>query len=544
MAARQSYFAWLGLCIGLATISLATGCGGAGSSPNPTPTPTPTPTPSTTNQWTWVRGAEADDPTPYGWAGPGSEPYNSDPWYGTQGTPIPYNGKGAGTVPGGRNSSASWTDKSGNLWLFGGQGLDANVNDSFLNDLWEYTASTNEWTWVGGSNTGGTNYDGLYVVYGQSGIYGTKGTAAPSNVPGGRELPLSFTDSAGNFWLFGGVGFDSTGVVGFLNDLLEFNPTSKKWTWMSGSSIVGSNPAAQMGIYGTQGTPSAANVPPGLQKAIGWIDKNNNIWIFGGNGPDLNGGLYALDNLWEFTPSTGEWTWVNGPGDVAGGGTVGAGVYGSLGVPAQGNIPGARFSSTSWIDTSGNLWLFGGFGSGAIGPDGQVGQNVLNDLWKFDPTTELWTWMAGAAGGTYNGPGDLFPPTAVYGTQGVAASGNTPGGREDSAGWTDSEGNFWLFGGDGLDSTGYFGYGPLNDLWKFNVAANEWTWVSGSDLSSQGGTYGVEGTPASANIPGGRYNSAAWVDPSGDFWIFAGWGLITPANGGSTTLNDLWRYHP
>ena len=42
------------------------------------------------------------------------------------------------------------------------------------------------------------------------------------------------------------------------------------------------------------------------------------------------------------------------------------------------NTPGARSYSVSCIDTSGNLWLFGGAGYDYFGNDGN-----LNDLWKF-----------------------------------------------------------------------------------------------------------------------------------------------------------------
>jgi len=42
------------------------------------------------------------------------------------------------------------------------------------------------------------------------------------------------------------------------------------------------------------------------------------------------------------------------------------------------NVPGARYGSFSWIDVSGELWLFGGSGYDASGS-----WNDLNDLWKL-----------------------------------------------------------------------------------------------------------------------------------------------------------------
>ncbi len=37
-----------------------------------------------------------------------------------------------------------------------------------------------------------------------------------------------------------------------------------------------------------------------------------------------------------------------------------SGVYGTLGMASSSNIPGPRNYAASWIDSSGNLWLFGG----------------------------------------------------------------------------------------------------------------------------------------------------------------------------------------
>ncbi len=525
-------------CLAFAAFLIACGGGGGGSPIAPTP-----PAPNDANQWMWVRGVEVDVQVPPGWPGPSPEPWNDGAWYGTLGVPVAYNGMGAGTVPGGRYSSAYWTDKRGNFWLFGGHGLGGNEiggyeEDCFLNDLWEFTPSNNEWTWVGGSDTGGPNLDPAYVVHGWSGVYGTQGTAASGNIPGGRMGAVSLTDHSGNFWLFGGIGFDTGTEATYLNDLWEFDTSTNEWTWVSGSSSGG-----QTGVYGTQGTPASANVPPGLQEATGWVDSNNNLWLFGGVGPSEDGARVWFNNLWEFNTTTREWTWVSGGGSAGVNGSLGAGVYGTLGVPSPNNIPGARYGSSGWIDSSGNLWVFGGFANGPVSPGGQIGTNELNDLWEFSPATEQWTWVAGEAGGTYVDAVDMAPALATYGTQGVAAPGNTPGGRQNATTWTDSAGTFWLFGGTGDDSTGFVGNGPLNDLWKFDLSKKEWTWVAGSDLGSQAGTYGTEGAFAAANSPGGRYSSAQWIDQSGDFWIFAGSGpdeFVAQ----SGPLNDLWRYHP
>jgi N-acetylneuraminic acid mutarotase len=140
------------------------------------------------------------------------------------------------------------------------------------------------------------------------GVYGTLGVASAGNVPGAREDAVSWTDKSGNFWLFGGLGFDSIGGPnGWLNDLWEFNPTTKEWTWMSGSNNYNAS-----GVYGTLGTPSTNNVPGARYGAVSWTDLSGNFWLFGGEGYNSAGTFGNLNDLWEFSPTTKEWTWVSG----------------------------------------------------------------------------------------------------------------------------------------------------------------------------------------------------------------------------------------
>jgi N-acetylneuraminic acid mutarotase len=427
--------------------------------------------------WTWMGGSSTVPGANEGWPGV----------YGTLGTPA------AGNVPGGRGDASTWTDRNGNFWLFGGYGYEPDGNLTELNDLWEFNPSTNEWAWMSGSSAGN-----------QSGVYGTLGTPAAGNVPGGRNGASSWTDSHGNLWLFGGSG----------NELWMFSPSTNEWAWMGGSST-----GNQSGVYGTLGTPAAGNIPGARVPAAAWTDRNGNFWLFGGTSAVAGNAFYSLNDLWEFNPSTNEWTWVSGSS------TGSAGVYGTLGMAAAGNVPGSRSDAVAWTDSSGNLWLFGGYG---YEPDGNLTE--LNDLWEFNPSTNEWAWMGGSSTGYYH--------AGLYGTLGTPAAGNVPGGREDVTGWTDSSGNFWLFGGYGLDSAGFNVY--FNDLWEFNPFTNEWAWMSGSSAVNQSGVYGTLGTPAAGNIPGGRSFASGWTDSSGSLWLFGGPGY--DSNGLQGLLNDLWKY--
>jgi hypothetical protein len=429
--------------------------------------------PGNPSQWTWVNGSNLANQ-------PGT--------YGTLGMASPSN------VPGGRQNAVGWTDKSGFFWLFGGLAPTTPQSDQFLNDLWKYSAG--EWTWVGGSNAPN-----------QPGIYGTLGTPDPNNIPGARCQAVSWSDAAGNFWLFGGLGLDSGGGSHYLNDLWKYS--AGEWTWIGGSNL-----GDQPGTYGTEGMPSAGNVPGARSLSTNWTDAAGNFWLFGGVGYDSTGTADYLNDLWKF--SAGEWEWVSGSNLVDQPGT-----YGTQGTAAPGNVPGARLEAGGWTDPSGNLWLFGG----SPGPDGQF--EIFNDLWKY--SAGEWTWVGGS---------NSIDEAGIYGTQGTAAAANIPGSRVSPATWTDASGILWLFGGDGYDSIG--NVCVLSDLWKYG--AGEWTWIDGSNLGCQPGIYGTLGTAAAANVPGARYGAVTWTDSSGKFWLLGGNGFDSTNTLGD--LNDLWKYGP
>src|SRR5207249_239867 len=127
----------------------------------------------------------------------------------------------------------------------------SNTSSGDLNDLWKYNPITNRWTWISGDKT-------IYQV----GVYGTKGIAAAANKPGARMGAVSWIDVADNLWLMGGHGMAASTVSGFLNDLWKYNPSTKRWMWVSGDNVVSDRfDINQLGVYGTKGLPNAANKP-------------------------------------------------------------------------------------------------------------------------------------------------------------------------------------------------------------------------------------------------------------------------------------------
>jgi N-acetylneuraminic acid mutarotase len=504
------------------------------------------------NQWAWMGGTNQNE-FPAG-------------VYGRLGTADP------GNFPGSHQFSSTWTDSSGNLWLFGGLGVDANGSyGSYMNDLWKFNPPTNEWTWMGGSSVVGSLAVCSKGACGQPGVYGTQGAPAAGNIPGGREGAVTWTDAKGNFWLFGGNGYDSQGTLAYLNDLWVFNPSTDQWTWVGGSSTVtgtcfgdqiqGFYCGGEQGVYGTLGTPAPSNIPPGRYEASTWSDSQGNLWLFGGyqinNTVQFNGDFiqYDFNDLWKFNPSTNEWTWMGGSNTPQGGycnldpnsylSMCGQpGNYGTFGTPSTNNMPGSRNAATSWVDKAGNFWLMGGSAFDANG-----NYNPLNDVWEFNPTSNQWTWMGGSSfaplclanwGDTC--PSSLSGIYGFVGTLGTPAAGNLPGLMSGASSWIDKNGNVWVFSGLATD----LGWGP-NDLFEYEASANEWTWMSGSNPATNatgggGGVYGTLRVPATENVPGSRYGAASWTDNSGRFWLFGGDGYAV-ANI-SDYLNDLWEYQP
>lgn len=459
-------------------------------------------------EWTWMGGTSVVAPqTAVGAAAS----------YGTLGTPA------AGNVPGGREHAVTWTDSSGALWLFGGAGVDSVGAQGSLNDLWKFDPASNEWAWISGSNKAG-----------QPGAPGTLGTPSAGNFPGARTGALGWVDKSGNLWLFGGDGLDSGDYEGWLNDLWEFNPSTKEWVWMGGGSALptgNSGSQTAPGVYGTMGVYATGNVPPGRTSGVSWIDGSGDFWLFGGDAHDQTCGVVYLNDLWEYSATLREWRWM--------GGSVGTpcnppgGTYGTLGTPSAGNIPGGRYSAVSWVDTSGNFWLSGGFGPGSSSStSGYVGD--LNDLWEFNPSTNEWTWMSGSSSVEAS-------PAGIYGSKGLPGVSNVPSPRYVATGSPDNFGDIWLFGGNPLN-----GEGDANDLWVFDPAISEWAWMSGSAVGDQPGVYGSLGQASSANTPGSREGAASWTDGNGNLWLYGGLGADADYTSAQRylLLNDLWEYIP
>ena len=152
------------------------------------------------------------------------------------------------------------------------------------------------------------------------------------------QLERGLGGYVGQFWIFGGQGYDAFHSANRLNDLWRYNRATREWTWMSGSDTINA-----IGLYGTKGVPAAANVPGAREFMATWTDDNGDLWLFGGYGRDGYGNLGRLNDLWRYQPASNLWTWMGGSNLIDA-----AGVYGTLGVESATNQPGARWGAVAF----------------------------------------------------------------------------------------------------------------------------------------------------------------------------------------------------
>lgn len=473
-------------------------------------------------------------------------------------------------TPGGRWASASWSDKDGNLWLYGGGGYSGTSGRGNLGDFWKFNTHTSKWSFVSGEQYG-TNSNGVYDSIGEN--------------PGARYYSSHWTDNAGNFWLFGGSGMGKFGTEeGRLNDLWKYDIVTKTWLFMSGSQYI--NP------YGTYNT---FQYPGGRIQSSHAVDREGNFWLYGGTGYGYTGLRGTLADLWRYNVSENKWSFVGGNNLP----------FVNTNLAASPIVAGSREFSSMWADKSGYLWLFGGYYSPSTRNDllafdifdsidietsedesiQQAIDNIYDPLGKgkisietnpvhgvaslVDHTTSILSYTPRS---NFNGydrfvirldsktTGCVEQSTATvyvrvtpekdcpefswgqnsdrlleWNWQGGSSSNNdvgvytgdsqVPGARYGSVQWTDSDGNLWLFGGAGRsDFANSWGY--LADLWMYDTKLKKWNFVSGSkNLDIPNGS-----------SPGGRWAAMGWYNAD-NLYLFGG------SNRNGNFFSDLWKFN-
>lgn len=366
-----------------------------------------------TNQWALMHGATSINPPVV---------------YGTQGVPAASNTPGEDSF-----GHPAWVDSQGNLWLYSALQTD---------DIWKYDITSNMWTWMKGTQNSGA-----------AAVYGTQGIASPIVSPGMvNETDCKWGDNNGNLWLFN--EFDGV--------LWKYDPSINQWTWVKGTP----NNAA---VYGTIGV-AAPNNEPGMFTAcpsVGalyctWKDNNDNLWMI----VNRDGGTLDAE-IWKYSIASNQWTCMRV--DVSNFGDPQTN-YGTQCVESSTAFPIPRTENRArWVDDCNNLWLYGGVGFCKQGAE-------MNDLWRYNPTTNNWTWVRGTN------------TAAIYGTQGTGNSNNQPPPGVGQDHWQNQQG-FWLQGGmnfNGAETHHIWLYQPDTIIANFNYNAASCLQYNFTGLSSSG----------------------------------------------------------
>ncbi|HRG00220.1 MAG TPA: kelch repeat-containing protein [Bacteroidia bacterium] len=427
------------------------------------------------NQFTWINGSTS---------------VNQAADYGTQGVPSTTNS------PGGREAAMTWTDGSGNFWLFGG----IDQTSAYKGDLWRYNPSTNEWTWVHGSNSSGAGAPQISAT--------AQGVPSISNTPGCRYGSCTWTSLDGNtLYLFGGWGMTGMGAQGLYNNLWSYDIANNTWTYLKGA--LGMTQAA---LY----TGASGSLTPGSkQGAVGWTGPDGKLYLFGGNGYASGATSGLTNDLWKYDPATNNWIFINGNTTIN---------------PISGTSPGGMTEAVAFYDgTSNKAYITGGLGRTWNSTAGR-----LNDVWSFNMTTNSWSYESGNSGNVDDG--------GIYGAIGVEQAGVFPRSRDRAKGVVLKSGRFAYFGGYGWNGSSMDQFG---DYWEFNPYSKNWAWMRGNvpTTTNQNGVYGTLGVSSATAMPGERFASAVWKDNQGNLWLYGGTGLgLTGTTSGR--LSDLWKYTP
>lgn len=143
------------------------------------------------------------------------------------------------------------------------------------------------------------------------------------------------------------------------------------------------------------------------------------LYVYGGTAKDCIGGngqaVETSGELWKFKIAQGEWGAppLSASPDPA---------YYAPGIASDANSPGNRYGHAMAVDSDGNMILFGG-----ITQDSQGQENLLSDLWLFNPTSVKWSWIGGTkvlnapirnrhqSSGVTNDEALNFPPFSIGG---------------------------------------------------------------------------------------------------------------------------------
>jgi hypothetical protein len=246
-------------------------------------------------------------------------------------------------------------------------------------------------------------------------LYGTQYQGTNVTNPGLRSRSITFMDSTGGLWLYGGV---ISGV--FMSDWWKYEEVNDVWIWYGG----------------TLGSNILRSIPtdPGHRSgsSFSFSHRTNRLYFYSGHTNVT--GLNAAD-LWSYDPSTRSFTWET---DIFPGG----------------DQEGTSGSCMGIDETQGVIYVYGGQSITTRKSD-------TNSFFSYDYDDRKTVIIMPKS---YSG-------APVQGALGVFNSTYNPGSRFGHSCWFDGT-IFYIFGGESVN-------GYLNDVWAYDTTKSQWAWVGG-----------------------------------------------------------------
>ena len=219
--------------------------------------------------------------------------------------------------------------------------------------------------------------------------------------------------------------------------------------------------------------------------------------------------------------------------------------------------PGSRESAASWMDQSGQAWMFGGVGFDKYPSEGV---HVLDELWKFNLVQQEWSLISvkGQNKNNLPSPGGIHSAAAcgVHNLVFVTFGGENSFGQVSNELWIfDIQNANWLqlqsasgpvarkqmaywclhdeiiiFGGIAENNI------ILNDMWRFSLLKFKWTEI---DLGKS-----LDMPPRPGSVPPGRSGPLCWKTLHNQLYMFSGKTIEKEEHGPKTYfLPDMWVFN-
>eukprot|EP00475_Leptophrys_vorax_P043003 TRINITY_DN8145_c0_g1_i1.p1 TRINITY_DN8145_c0_g1~~TRINITY_DN8145_c0_g1_i1.p1 ORF type:complete len:608 (-),score=118.25 TRINITY_DN8145_c0_g1_i1:39-1862(-) len=398
-------------------------------------------------------------------------------------------------LPAARDSHAGgFHDGIGLLYVFAGIFYDQSGDYNFLNDLWVYNTSSDQWGWVYGAAPSQGNQKPVYSC-----------DSSCTLGPGSRSTH-AFETSDG-FVVYGQNGVDANGNVGYINDVWSFSFESNSWNWLAGNTTF----STQLFFYGTNSyvllTYGSYTTPqyPGSRNGACWVTDGKLGYLIGGLGISYLNQQNVwgyLNDVWSFDMDNRTWTWLSGSSLTRDTTVRYDGNYNVQGVEDPGTAPRRRGWHTCSVDRLNDaLYMHGGR---------SYSGDVLSDTMKFNLKNNMWTYISGAY---VSGDQGKLVVTNDFSVK------NYPANRFGSAYDQDAAGNLFMFGGISLDSLNNVQY--PQELWIFNVTDGGWSRVFSGENGALA-NYVQKELHCSSASPGDRDSSQIYVNDEGSSLFLSG----------------------